>query len=68
MSTTVKHSPTKEGRSPAQARRNQAHRYHSSNTNPKASSMNTTVAVRSGISAKNIPEQEENKRKEIENE
>jgi hypothetical protein len=30
--------------------------------------MNTTVAVRGGISAKNIPEQEENKRKEIENE
>ena len=55
----VEDSSTKEGWSPAQVRINQAHRYHSSPTNPKAITMNTTVAVVVGTNAKNIPKQYE---------
>ena len=54
MLTTVKHSSTKEGWSPAQVKINQAHRYHSSNTNPKASMMNTTAAVGVGTNVRSI--------------
>jgi hypothetical protein len=60
---TVKHSPIKVEKLPAQARVNQARRYHSSNTSLKASMMNTTAAVGDGTNAINIPEQEEIKRK-----
>lgn len=54
MSTTVKHSPTKEERLLAQVRVNQVHRYRSSDTSLKASMTNTTVAVGVGTNAKKI--------------